>query len=101
MSYNQRSRWLGAELQKCKLKQRTRQQAAVLNQALKAAAREIEAGQRDVETVKQGMRKLISAQPQATIDYIEINRAEDLGEVRTCPEKKLSWLSRLNSGIRD
>jgi len=66
-----------------------RQQAAVLNQALKAAAREIEAGQRDVETVKQGMRKLISAQPQATIDYIEINRAEDLGEVKNLSGEKI------------
>lgn len=71
------------------LDRETRQQAAVLNQALQAAAREIKAGQRNVETLKQGMRELINAQPQAAIDYIEIYRAEDLGEVKMLSKEKI------------
>lgn len=66
-----------------------RKQAVVLNQSLKAAAGEIIAGQRDVESLKQGIRKFISAQPLASVDYIEIYRADDLEEVKNLTGEKI------------
>ncbi|NLF45978.1 MAG: pantoate--beta-alanine ligase, partial [Syntrophomonadaceae bacterium] len=66
-----------------------RKQATVLNRALQAAALKIGAGQRDGEKIKQEIRAIITAQPQAAIDYIEIYRAEDLGEVKNLAGEKI------------
>lgn len=66
-----------------------RQQATVLNRALQAAALKIESGQRDGDKIKQEIREIITAQPQAVVDYIEIYRAEDLGEVSNLTGAKI------------
>lgn len=71
------------------LNKEQRQQALVLNQALQAAEAEIKAGQRDVEALKQGMRELISAQPEAQVDYIEIYKADDLKDVENLAGGKI------------
>lgn len=66
-----------------------RRQALALHQALKAAEKEIMAGQRDVEALKQGMRKFIAAQPEAQPDYIEIYRAEDFAAITNLTGEKI------------
>ncbi len=71
------------------LNKEQRQQALVLNQALQAAEAEIKAGQRDIEALKQGMRELISAQPEAQVDYIEIYKADDLKNVKNLAGEKV------------
>lgn len=66
-----------------------RKQATVLNRALQAAALNIKSGQRDGEKIKQEIREIITAQPQAVVDYIEIYRSEDLGEVGNLTGEKI------------
>lgn len=66
-----------------------RKQATVLNRALQAAALKIKSGQRDGDKIKQEIREIITAQPQAAVDYIEIYRAEDLGEVKNLAGEKI------------
>ena len=48
-----------------------RQQALVLSQAMKAARKWLEAGERDGEKIKAGIRQIIAAAPLAEIDYVE------------------------------
>lgn len=71
------------------LNEEQRQQALVLNQALKAAEKEIVAGQRDVEALKQGMREVIASQPETQIDYIEIYNSDNLKDVQNLADEKI------------
>lgn len=59
-----------------------RQEALVLNRALKKAEETIRGGERDVEKIKLQIREMIEAQPQARIDYIEIYNASDLEDIK-------------------
>ena len=71
------------------LSEEQRKQALILNQALLAAKKEIMAGQRDTEILKQGMRKMVSSQPEAQIDYIEIYQADELKDIKEIAGEKI------------
>jgi len=58
-----------------------RKQALVLSKALAEAHSQIKRGERDVARLKEIMREVIAASPQANIDYVEIYDAADLGDV--------------------
>jgi len=58
-----------------------RQQALVLNRSLKKAQQLAESGERNAVRLKQMIREMIAAAPQAKVDYIEIYDADDLGDV--------------------
>ncbi|HCF51396.1 MAG TPA: pantoate--beta-alanine ligase [Syntrophomonas sp.] len=70
-----------------------RQQALVLSRALKEAHSRIERGERDVARLKEIMREVIAASPQAIIDYVEIYDAADLGDVDQVDRKILMALA--------
>ena len=55
-----------------------RQQALALKKALDQAKKDIKSGVREVELIKQNMERIIRHSPQANIDYISINDAQDL-----------------------
>lgn len=59
-----------------------REQALVLSQALQQAGQIIGEGERDPAEVIAGMRARIESAPEARIDYIEIYRAGDLGDIK-------------------
>jgi len=59
-----------------------REQALVLSQALQQAGQIIAQGERDPLKVIAGVRAKIESAPEARIDYIEIYRAEDLGDIK-------------------
>lgn len=65
-----------------------RRGATVLNCALRAAEREIMAGERDAARLVAEMRRVLEGEPAATVDYAEIVDAETLERVlrlrRTC-----------------
>ena len=71
------------------LNREQREQATVLNQALREAEKEIRAGQRDTERLKQLMRKCIDAQSEAQVDYIEIYRVDDFKTVKDLTGEKI------------
>jgi len=54
------------------LKPEQRKQAAVLYQSLMEAKKMIEAGERNAKTIINRMKAMITQQPEAIIDYIEI-----------------------------
>ncbi|MGI6467606.1 MAG: pantoate--beta-alanine ligase [Syntrophomonadaceae bacterium] len=58
-----------------------RKQALVLSKALAEAHSRIKQGERDVARLKEIMRAVIAASPQANIDYVEIYDAADLSDV--------------------
>jgi len=58
-----------------------RRAATVLHRALSAAAREIAAGERDAMRLLTVMRKVLEAEPLASVDYAEIVDAERLEPV--------------------
>ena len=58
-----------------------RRQALVLSQSLQKARKLAEDGEHNVARLKQEIRKMIEAAPQANIDYVEIYDAKDLGDV--------------------
>ncbi|MDD2621388.1 MAG: pantoate--beta-alanine ligase [Syntrophomonadaceae bacterium] len=58
-----------------------RQQALVLNQALKTAANNIRGGERDIKKIHQQIKDMIETQPLAQIDYIEISSGENLTDL--------------------
>jgi pantoate--beta-alanine ligase len=58
-----------------------RRAATVLHRALRAAEREIIAGERDVLHLAAAMRKVIEAEPLASADYVEIVDADTLAPV--------------------
>ncbi len=70
-----------------------RRQAPVLYQSLQLAARLIRSGVTDAGRVRQAMRRLISRQPAARIDYIQIVDAEKLKPVRQIQGKVLVALA--------
>jgi len=59
-----------------------RRQALVLSQALQQAGEIIGQGERDPAKVIAGMRAKIESAAEAQIDYIEIYRADDLGDIK-------------------
>ncbi|HNX91986.1 MAG TPA: pantoate--beta-alanine ligase [Syntrophomonas sp.] len=63
------------------LDEEQRQQALVLSRSLQEARRLAESGVRNVARLKQAIREMIAAAPQANIDYVEIYDANDLGDV--------------------
>lgn len=70
-----------------------RRQAPVLYQSLQMAARLIRSGVTDAGKVRQAMRQLISRQPDARIDYVEIVDWESLEPVRKIEGKVLIALA--------
>jgi pantoate--beta-alanine ligase len=58
-----------------------RRQALVLSRSLQKARQLAENGEHNVARLKQEIRKMIEAAPQARIDYVEIYAADDLGDV--------------------
>jgi pantoate--beta-alanine ligase len=64
------------------LDEEQRQQALVLSRSLQEARRLAQSGVRNVARLKQAIREMITAAPQANIDYVEIYDAYDLGDVR-------------------
>jgi len=58
-----------------------RRAALVLSKSLDQAREMIEQGERDPDKVVRQMKGFIEAEPLAQIDYVEINRAEDLAEI--------------------
>lgn len=58
-----------------------REQALVLNQSLKMAEKEIKSGERNAEKLKSAIVDLITRQPDAVIDYVEIVEADTLAPV--------------------
>jgi pantoate--beta-alanine ligase len=59
-----------------------RQQALCLSQSLEWAQRRVKDGERDVETLSNGIRQQIQAHPLASIDYVKLVDAETLEPVR-------------------
>lgn len=72
-----------------------KKQALVLSQSLNLAKKLIKAGERDSKKIKDKMRKLISKQPQAKIDYVSINSSETLE-----PLKKLKGNVLISLAVR-
>lgn len=68
-------------------------QALVLNRALQEADNHIQRGERDAERLKEIMREVITSSPQATVDYVEIYDAVDLGEMERIDRKALMALA--------
>ncbi|HWP98146.1 MAG TPA: pantoate--beta-alanine ligase [Syntrophomonadaceae bacterium] len=58
-----------------------RQEALVLNQALKTAEQAVRDGERDVNVIREILVGVIEKSPQARIDYAEVYRAEDLADL--------------------
>jgi len=63
------------------LDEEQRQQALALSRSLQEARRLAESGVVNVARLKQAIREMIAAAPQANIDYVEIYDANDLGDV--------------------
>ena len=59
-----------------------RHEALILWQALQKAQESIRSGETNVETVRQQIKQMIVACPQAQIDYIEIYNASDLADLQ-------------------
>jgi len=58
-----------------------RREALVLSQALKLAEEEIANGERDVESIREKMKKFIEERPRAEIDYIAVYNGNDLSDL--------------------
>ena len=58
-----------------------RGEALVLYRSLQAAAEAIREGETSVEGIKEIITTIINTSPQAQIDYVEINRADDLSSI--------------------
>lgn len=70
-----------------------RQQALVLNRSLIKARQLVEAGERSATQLKQVIREVIAAAPQAKIDYVEIYDADNLGDVEEIKSRVLIALA--------
>lgn len=75
------------------LDERQRQEALVLSRALSNAKEQIAGGERDITRLKDGIREMITASPQAEIDYIEILNGDDLSELETVNGRVLMALA--------
>jgi pantoate--beta-alanine ligase len=62
-----------------------RQTAIVLYNALRAAERAIQAGERNAEQVKQQAQQIFDKQPGARVEYFEIVNAADMQPVAEIP----------------
>jgi pantoate--beta-alanine ligase len=60
-----------------------RQRATVLHRTLSEARRQIEAGERDADTIRRRMTEQIAAVPQAVLDYAAVVDADTLENVDT------------------
>ncbi len=58
-----------------------RREALVLYRSLQAAEKAIREGEKSVEGIKEIITAVINSSPLAQIDYVEINRADDLGSI--------------------
>lgn len=70
-----------------------RRAATVLYRSLQAAQEMVAAGERDVATIVERVREMITAEPLATIDYVEIRRLPDLAEITTIEGRALLALA--------
>lgn len=70
-----------------------RQEALVLNQALKQVQEQIVGGERDISRLKDRIREIITTSPQAEIDYVEILNGDDLSELETVDGRVLIALA--------
>lgn len=62
---------------------RQRQEALALSRALSHAREQIAGGERDIARLKSSIREIVTASPEAEIDYIEIVNGEDLSDLTT------------------
>lgn len=67
--------------------------ALVLSKSLEQARKLIESGERDAEIIKRDISRLISAEPIAKIDYVEIMSVADIEEVQEIRGKALIALA--------
>lgn len=70
-----------------------RQQALVLNRALKQAQEAIRNGERNPNRLKDNIIQLITTSPQAEIDYVEVLNGEDLTGLETLSGKVIIALA--------
>lgn len=59
-----------------------REKAAVIYQSLQMAGKMIQGGKKDPDTILQAMKEMISAEPEAEIDYISMNQSDTLEEAK-------------------
>ncbi|MFW6174607.1 MAG: pantoate--beta-alanine ligase [Chloroflexota bacterium] len=75
-----------------------REAAPVLYNALWAAQREWDAGERDPERLARAMRAIVNAEPRARLDYAEIVDPESMGELQEVSGPALAviaaWIGR-------
>jgi pantoate--beta-alanine ligase len=70
-----------------------RKEALALSRALNHAREQIAGGERDVTRLKDSIRRIITASPEAEIDYIEIVNGEDLSDLTTVSGRVLIALA--------
>lgn len=70
-----------------------RVQALALNRALNTARTMVAAGERDCATIIEQLRQLISAQPDARIDYVQICTGDSLAEQQRIDERSVLLLA--------
>ncbi len=75
-----------------------RKQALVLSKSLKKAEEAINNGEKDLKTIKDGIRKIISEAPLADIEYIEAYTFPGLSECGSIISEK--DINRTGSQIR-
>ncbi|HEX5263977.1 MAG TPA: pantoate--beta-alanine ligase [Phenylobacterium sp.] len=67
--------------------------APVIYRALRAAQDLFKAGERDAETLREAMRRIIAAEPQMQIDYISVADPMSLRELRTIDQQALASMA--------
>lgn len=70
-----------------------RKEALALSRALNHAREQIAGGERDITRLKDSIRRIITASPEAEIDYIEIVNGEDLSDLTTVSGRVLIALA--------
>jgi pantoate--beta-alanine ligase len=70
-----------------------RKQAAILKKSLDLATELLQSGERSAKRIRQRMRELISTEPLANIDYIEIVDSESLGPIDVIDHPALAALA--------
>jgi pantoate--beta-alanine ligase len=63
--------------------------ASAIYKSLKAAQKEIKAGQRSIAKIRKNMIRLIESEPELAVEYISFNCWDDLGELTTLTGKVL------------
>ncbi len=75
------------------LNEEQRKAAIVLSESLKEAEAMVEKGERNVAAILSRMREIISKEPQANIDYVEIVDMEELNPIKRIEKKALAAMA--------